>query len=161
MSSVPSKTDIHKRLNDFSHHLQRKGLKLTSQRVLVARKIFTTDSHFTVDDLADKLKKQRNVISRATIYRIVSVMVDAGLLTEHDFGKSSKFYEHTYTQGHHDHIICLDCGRIEEFCNDKIEELQLKVANRLGFEIAHHSLNLYGSCQKLRKNRSCPHKKKS
>ena len=159
MPSSPPKIDIHKRLDDFSHHLQKNGLKLTSQRVLVAKKIFTTNTHFTVDDLAESLKKKRAGISRATIYRIVSVMVAAGLLVEHNFGKSAKFYEHTYSQGHHDHIICLDCGRIEEFYDDKIEQLQLKISDHMGFELAHHSLNLYGSCRKLQEDKTCQYKK--
>ncbi len=151
--------EISKRIDEFSTYLRKKGLKLTSQRLLVGRKIFSMASHFTVDHLADALRDRRDKISRATIYRIVSVMVEGGLLIEHDFGKNAKFYEHVYEQEHHDHVICLDCGHIEEFYNDKIEQIQIEVAMRLDFELRNHSLNLYGSCRKMKNKGICPNMK--
>lgn len=151
---------IGKRLSEFSDCLRKKGLKLTNQRLLVARNIFGIDSHFTVDHLSDVLRKKQDKISRATIYRIVSIMAEAGLLIEHNFGQSAKFYEHiTSKEEHHDHIICMNCGHIKEFCDENIENIQLKVANRLGFDLKEHSLNLYGSCRQLEKHGSCLHQK--
>ena len=152
---------IHKRLDDFSNYLRKNGLKLTNQRMRVARNIFGMNSHFTVDHLTETLKEKEDKISRATIYRIVSVMAEAGLLIEHNFGQSAKFYEHTASDAeHHDHMICVDCGRIEEFCDGDIEDIQLQVANKLGFDLAEHSLNLYGSCRILKESGSCAHQKK-
>ena len=82
-------------------------MKITSQRLLVAEKIFRIESHFTVDSLAEALKDRRGEISRATIYRIVSLMVESGQLTEHNFGQTVKHYEHTPNHEHHDHIVCM------------------------------------------------------
>jgi len=149
------RTDIHKQLAQFSNYLKKKGLKITSQRLLVAEKIFGIQDHFTVDSLAEQLKDRRQEISRATIYRIVSVMVEADLLTEHNFGQNAKYYEHIPGHEHHDHILCLDCGRIDEFVNDRIEELQEQIAAQFGYQLADHSLNLYGRCKELQESGQC------
>ncbi|MCE9499696.1 MAG: transcriptional repressor [Leptospira sp.] len=76
-----------------------------------------------------------------------SKMVEASLLTEHDFGKDFKFYEHIIGHQHHDHIICIECGKIEEFVDEKIEELQAAAAKGKGFTITGHDLNIYGICE--------------
>ena len=155
MTAPHPQIDVHKQLANFSNYLKKKGLKITSQRLLVAEKVFGMESHFTVDALAEALKDRRGEISRATIYRIVSVMVEAGQLTEHNFGQNAKYYEHIPGQEHHDHILCLDCGRIDEFVNDKIEQMQLNIAGEHGYDLADHSLNLYGRCQELRAKGEC------
>ncbi|MBX7056855.1 MAG: transcriptional repressor [Leptospirales bacterium] len=147
--------DIHKQLAVFSNYLKRKGLKITSQRLLVAEKIFGIHEHFTVDSLAETLKERRGEISRATIYRIVSVMVEAGLLTEHNFGQNARYYEHIPGHEHHDHILCLDCGRIDEFVSQKIEDLQTQIASEHGYDLAEHSLNLYGRCRDWKEKGAC------
>lgn len=149
------KTDVHKELTRFSNFLKKEGYKITNQRLLVAEKIFRTTQHFTVDSLTDGLKDHKNEISRATIYRIVSLMVDSGQLIEHNFGQNVKYYEHIPETEHHDHLVCLDCGRIEEFINPHIEELQDQIAGNAGFALKDHSLNLYGKCLELQKNGSC------
>jgi Fur family ferric uptake transcriptional regulator len=93
-------------------------------------------------------KDRRDEISKATIYRILSIMVSGKLLIEHDFGKDYKFYEHIIGHEHHDHIICIDCGRIVEFMDRNIEVLQENIAAENGFIIKGHSLNIYGSCKR-------------
>ena len=155
VSASAPRVDIHKQLASFSNYLKKKGLKITSQRLLVAEKVFGMESHFTVDALAEALKDRRGEISRATIYRIVSVMVEAGQLTEHNYGQNAKSYEHIPGEEHHDHILCLDCGRIDEFMNEDIESMQLKISEEYGFDLADHSLNLYGRCTELRTSGNC------
>jgi len=135
-------------MDAFESYLKDKGLKITNQRLLVAQKIFSTHNHFTAEGLLDQFKDQRDQISKATIYRIISIMVEAGLLQEHDFGKDYKYYEHIIGHEHHDHIICSQCGRIVEFLSPEIEDLQKRAAESNGFTITGHSLNIYGSCIK-------------
>lgn len=153
--------DIHKELANFSEFLKKRGLKITSQRLLVAEKIFHTPNHFTVDSLADTLKDRKGEISRATIYRIVSLMVESGQLTEYHFGQTVKYYEHVPARKHHDHIVCLDCGLIEEFLEPSIEKIQLDVTQKHGFDLSEHSMTLYGHCQQLKKTGKCDRQKKS
>jgi len=131
----------------FQEYLKRAGLKTTSQRMTLAEKIFQIHHHFTVESLMDELRDKKREISKATIYRILSIMVEAGLLAEHNFGQDSKYYEHIIGHEHHDHIICMDCKRIVEFMDKRIEELQEKAARENGFKMEGHSLNIYGKCQ--------------
>jgi len=153
--------DVHKELSLFSEYLKKKGLKITNQRLLVAEKIFRHPSHFTVDTLADSLKDRKGEISRATIYRIVSILVESGQLTEHNFGQHVRYYEHIPRHEHHDHIVCLDCGRIDEFVVAEIESVQTQVAEQHGFTLEEHSLNLYGRCIELKNKGNCARRKEA
>ncbi|MCB1175856.1 MAG: transcriptional repressor [Leptospiraceae bacterium] len=157
MQPTPA-SDLQNRLDRFETYLKKSDMKITRQRMQVAEHIFCSSNHFTVESLADELKhKYRPGISRATIYRIVSLMVEAGMLTEHNFGQNSRRYEFIPGQKHHDHIICLDCGRIDEFVDSEIEKLQPKIAKKHGFTLEDHSLNLYGRCVELARKNRCPH----
>jgi Fur family transcriptional regulator, ferric uptake regulator len=140
--------DISEEMDVFSNFLKKKNLKVTSQRLLVAEKIFSLHNHFTADGLLEMFRDRRNEISKATIYRILSIMVEANLLIEHNFGQDYKYYEHIIGHEHHDHIICTDCRRIVEFLEPSIEELQSKVALEHGFTIKGHRHNIFGICQK-------------
>lgn len=149
-------SEVSREMQIFMDFLKKKDLKVTNQRILVAEKIFSIHQHFTADSLLDLLKDHRDEISKATIYRILTIMVEAKLLAEHDFGRDFKYYEHIIGHDHHDHIICIDCGRIVEFMVTEIEEMQQKVAAQNGFSIQGHRLNIYGSC--MNKD-SCNHYK--
>ena len=146
--------EVEKEMEIFEDLLKKDGLKVTAQRLLVAEKIFSLHSHFTAESLSDMFKDKRDEISKATIYRILSIMVKANLLIENDFGKDYKYYEHIIGHEHHDHIICMDCNRIVEFFEPKIEDLQEKIAESNDFTIKGHSLNIYANCKK---GSSCEH----
>jgi Fur family ferric uptake transcriptional regulator len=141
--------EVEEEMKSFETLLKNEGLKVTNQRMLVAETIFGLHSHFTADSLLDLFKDKREEVSKATIYRILTIMVRGKLLIEHDFGKDYKFYEHIIGHEHHDHIICMDCGRIVEFLEPEIEALQEKAASENGFKIKGHSLNIYGNCENL------------
>jgi len=149
------RSEVNREITNFSNYLKKCGLKITNQRLLVAEKIFGLKSHFTVDSLAESLREHKSEISRATIYRIVSLIVESGQLIEHNFGHNVRYYEHIPRKEHHDHMVCTDCGRIDEFMDDEIENLQLMIAERLGYELRDHSLNLYGKCKELAEKGAC------
>ena len=151
--------DLHREISLFSNYLKKHGLKITNQRLLVAEKIFNEGSHFTVDSLAESLKNRKGEISRATIYRIVSILVESGQLTEHNFSNNVKHYEHIPSKEHHDHIVCMDCKRIDEFIAPNIERLQIQIAKDHNYKLADHSLVLYGKCVYIQKDEECPRKK--
>lgn len=150
--------DLHREISLFSNYLKKHGLKITNQRLLVAEKIFKEGSHFTVDSLAESLKDRKGEISRATIYRIVSILVESGQLTEHNFSNNVKHYEHIPSKEHHDHIVCMDCGRIDEFVAPNIERLQIQIARDHDYKLSDHSLVLYGKCLHLQNGVDCPRK---
>lgn len=140
--------DLDGLLDKFEAFLQKKALKLTSQRRQILEKILDMDkTHFTADDLVDEFRDSRPRVSKATVYRALSVLVESDILEEHQFGEVHKVYELSEGRPHHDHLICDQCGRIIEFFSAEMEKLQDKVAKKKGFHPTHHSQKIYGICR--------------
>ena len=131
----------------FAEFLRQRGLKFTRARRQLLRKIFGMHDHFTAEQLMERLKKERVRASKATVYRTLSILLECDLLTCHDFGEGSLYYEHTFGHDHHDHLFCLNCKSIVEFRDDRIEDLQARVAHEAGFTMIAHSLKMYGLCK--------------
>jgi Fur family ferric uptake transcriptional regulator len=96
------------------------------------------------------MKNKKYRVSRATVYNTLELLVSCDLVTKHQFGKNMAQFEKSYGYKQHDHIICLDCGKVVEFCDPRIEQIQSMMGDILKFEIKHHSLNLYGNCTRLK-----------
>jgi len=126
--------------------LRRKGLKLTRQRSALLDAMFASHRHFSAEDLHRELDGEGQRVSIATIYRTLSVLAEEGLLQRLDVGNGRVLYEHTVGHTHHDHMVCVDCGRITEFCSPEIEALQEKAARAHRFVTVAHSLKLFGYC---------------
>lgn len=139
--------DLEGLLDKFEAYLQRKSLKLTTQRRQILEKILNMDkTHFTADDLVDEFRDARPRISKATVYRTLGVMTEADIVEEHQFGDNHKVYELSEGRPHHDHLICDNCGKILEFFSADMERLQDKVAQKKGFHPTHHSQKIFGVC---------------
>tara|TARA_Y100000590_G_C15254124_1_gene838625 strand:+ start:295 stop:705 length:411 start_codon:yes stop_codon:yes gene_type:complete len=121
-----------------------KGLRLTDQRRLVAKVMSESADHPDVDELHKRVNKIDSKISIATVYRTVKLFEEAGIVSKHDFKGNKARYEQT-SHEHHDHLIDVNTGEITEFVNEDIERLQKKVAEKLGYELVDHRLELYGS----------------
>ena len=122
----------------------KQGVRLTDQRKLVAKVMSESKDHPDVDELHKRVSKFDSKISIATVYRTVKLFEEAGIISKHDFKGTKARYEQT-TQDHHDHLIDINTGEITEFVNDDIEKLQKKVAEKLGYKLVDHRLELYGS----------------
>ena len=120
-----------------------KGVKLTDQRKVIAKIMSESDDHPNVDELYKRVSKIDSKISIATIYRTVKLFEEAGILAKHDFKGGKARYEEL-SEGHHDHLIDIKTGEIIEFVDDEIEKLQKKVADRHGYALVDHKLELYG-----------------
>ena len=126
-----------------------KGVKLTEQRKIIAKIISESKSeygesdHPNVDELYSRVSKVDSKISIATVYRTVKLFEEAGILTKHDFKGGKARYE-AMVESHHDHLIDIKTGEIIEFVDDEIEKLQKKVAEKYGYELVDHKLELYG-----------------
>jgi Fur family ferric uptake transcriptional regulator len=131
----------------FSRFLEKKDLKLTSQRRTILRQAIQTPGHFSAEELLKFSKKQDPTVSKATVYRTLALLKESGILEEHDFGEDKSFYERAQGRRHHDHLICVKCGKIIEFENDPIERLQDSEAKRHSFKIVYHSLKIFGFCK--------------
>jgi len=125
-----------------------KGVKLTDQRRIIARVMSESDDHPDVDELYTRVSKIDTKISIATIYRTVKLFEEAGILTKHDFKGGKARYEEM-RESHHDHLIDVKTGEIIEFVDDEIEKLQKKVADKYGYELVDHKLELYGVKKKI------------
>ena len=121
-----------------------KGVKLTDQRKIIAKVMTDSNDHPNVDELYRRVSKIDPKISIATIYRTVKLFEEAGILAKHDFKGNKARYEQSPKE-HHDHLIDINTGEITEFVNEEIEKLQKKVADKLGYKLVDHRLELYGS----------------
>ena len=130
--------------NDIENKCIEKGVRLTDQRKLVAQVMSSSDDHPDVDELHKRVAKIDSKISIATVYRTVKLFEEAGIVAKHDFKGTKARYEQT-TQEHHDHLIDINTGEITEFVNEDIEKLQKQVAEKLGYKLVDHRLELYGS----------------
>ena len=122
---------------------KQKGVKLTDQRKLIAQIMSNSRDHPHVDELYKRVSKIDSKISIATIYRTVKLFEEAGILTKHDFRGEKARYEEL-PDSHHDHLIDVQSGEIVEFVNEEIEKLQEIVAEKLGYQLLDHKLELYG-----------------
>jgi len=141
----------------FHEFLKSRDLKSTAQRDLIVKEIFSKPHHhFSAEELLEKARKKDSTISRATVYRTLSLLLESKLLDELDIGKGHKYYEPMFGVSHHDHLICLKCEKIVEFESPEIEALQDKIVKKNGFEQVSHSHKIFGycpTCQKKRKSK--------
>ena len=124
-----------------------KGVRLTEQRKLIAKVMSEAEDHPDVDELHKRVNKVDTKISIATVYRTVKLFEESGIISRHDFKGNKARYEQA-TQEHHDHLIDINTGEIIEFVNEDIEKLQKKVAEKLGYKLVDHRLELYGTKNK-------------
>lgn len=132
----------------FEDFLRKRELKLTPQRARIFDRAFSTHEHFTAEELYAWLATQPGPrVSRATVYRTLVLLLEGEFMKSMDVGRGELVYEHVLGHGHHDHMVCLDCGRIEEFHDQRIETLQEEAAAKKGFELVKHDHRLIGYCR--------------
>ena len=126
--------------------LKNAGLKVTLPRMKILEYLECSDvRHQSAEDIYKKLLSDGEEIGLATVYRVLTQFETAGLVSRLNFEGGHAVFE-LNQQGHHDHIVCITCGKVEEFYDDIIETQQLKVAQEKGYAITEHSLTLYGKC---------------
>jgi Fur family ferric uptake transcriptional regulator len=131
----------------FSGFIKKKGLRATRQREEILRAFFSAGRHITVDDLYALVKKKNPEIGYATVHRNLKFLCECGLADEIKVGNKKARYELKYGHSHHDHLICLKCGRFIEVRDEKIEKLQTKLAEANDFIPMRHKLEIYGTCK--------------
>lgn len=140
-------------------NLRNIGLKVTAPRMRILEFFHQhPDAHFSADDVYMTLSKEGMDIGLATVYRVLTQFEEAGIILRNHFesGKAEGRAIYELNQGnHHDHLVCLDCGHVEEFVDTAIESRQREIAEKLGFKLQDHALALYGTCAK----KNCKHKR--
>ena len=127
--------------SEIENECIKKGVRLTDQRKLVAKVMSESADHPDVDELHKRVNKLDSKISIATVYRTVKLFEEVGIVAKHDFKGNKARYEQA-TQEHHDHLIDINTGEITEFVNEDIEKLQKQVAEKLGYKLVDHKLEL-------------------
>jgi Fur family transcriptional regulator, ferric uptake regulator len=121
--------------------------RITPERFEVLDAIMEYQGHFGADDLFVVMKNKKSRVSRATVYNTLELLVQCGLLTKRNFGDNMSHYEFTYRKQQHDHLICVDCGRIVEFTSNKLKNIPQDISKDLGFEFSSYSFNIFARCK--------------
>lgn len=135
-------------LDAFQDRLRRRGFRMTAERRAILDRVARSSGHFDAESLLHGLHAEGVSVSRATVYRTIGHLVDAGLLRKYDLGDRHTQYEPAVGREHHEHMICVVCGSILEFVEKGIEELQDEVCRRHGFRPLSHTLHIHGICER-------------
>lgn len=143
--------EVHRRFRDS---LKARGQRQTPERYAILEAIYAATDHFDANTLYARLKAQGVDVSRATVYNTLDLLLDCDLVVKHQFGTHQAKYERAFAYWQHDHLLCLDCGEILEFCDPRLHGIQETVAGIYGFEVDRHALTLYGRCRR----EACPNR---
>jgi Fur family transcriptional regulator, ferric uptake regulator len=133
--------------------LRKRGFRWTNQRSLIVRMALATHEHFTAEELLASCREEDPKVSRATVYRTLSVLEEEGFVEGLDAGDGGRRFEHVIGHEHHDHMVCTRCHGILEFRDDELERRQEAAAKRLGFRLERHSLRIYGTCRECQRKK--------
>ena len=146
--------EIRDRLDEF---IRKKGLRQTSQRDQILETIFASDEHFTPDELFERLRNAGTRASRATVYRTLGLLVEANLIHEIELGDGQTTYDPNFIDHpDHNHLVCVDCGKVVEFEDNNLSIQSGCITRRLGYRSVRQSLRIEATCERLRKNGNCP-----
>jgi Fur family ferric uptake transcriptional regulator len=137
-------------LRKLHQYLHAQGMKITQQREEIAETFLKANRHASAEELYRRVHRTHPEVGLSTVYRTLKLLVDSGLASRREFGDGITRYEPRSGEGHHDHLICIRCGAIIEFKNQEIEALQKEVAERKGFTVTRHRLEIYGYCDRCR-----------
>lgn len=138
-------------LEIFKTHLKQNGLRMTQERIDLFNLVMTMKSHFNSEEVLQRIKKKKLQVSRATVYRVLPVLVKANLIQQSLLQEGQAHFEVKWNRDHHDHLICSSCAKVIEFHDNTIEILQREIANKYGFYLEDHVMELVGKCAPCRR----------
>ena len=139
-------------LKDFKDHLRSQNLKFTRTRRLIYEEIFSDKTiHPNAYEIHRRLRSKGEKVSLATIYRTLNLLVKSGLVSEIDFGENHSHYEPEISRAAHGHLVCLSCGQVQEFSNEKIQSILKRIGKKSQFKTDKFSIQVFGYCQNCQK----------
>lgn len=134
-------------LERFRRYLRDQHQPVTRQRDMVAEVVLLADDHLSVPAIQRRLREKGHRIGTATVYRVLEILVESGLVKAHDFGEGYRRFEPVSGQGRHEHLVCTRCGRVLEFANEQLERMLPIIADEHHFQHQHHRVEIYGVCE--------------
>lgn len=141
----------HKQASEILREFLKKGQnRITPERFEVMDSALDYEGHFGADDLYVIMKNKKSRVSRATVYKTLELLVQCDLLSKRNFGDNMTRYESSFKRQIHDHLICMDCGRIVEFTNTSLENIPQELSKNLGFKFENYSFNIFARCKNIK-----------
>ncbi len=144
MTATALRPDVHR---IFSRYLEQHGHRKTPERFAILGEVYANEGHFDIEHLYGRLRKRNFRVSRATVYNTMDLLLQCELVRRHQFGGAQAQFERAHAFRQHDHLICDRCGRVQEFCDPRIQNIRSTVGELMHFKVHHHTLHIHGLCQ--------------
>ncbi len=131
----------------FTAYLREHNLPVTAQRLAIAEALLTSDRHLSAEEVAQEVSARGRSVGTATVYRTIDTLVESGLLVERDFGEGFRRFEPARDVPNHEHLVCTQCGKVDEFRDERLERMTTIVAESRGFARQRHRLVIHGVCR--------------
>lgn len=131
----------------FVAYLRQHNLPVTAQRLAIAEVLLSSDRHLSAEEVASELDRRGRKVGTATVYRAIDTLVESGLVVERDFGEGFRRFEPARDIPHHEHLVCTQCGKVEEFRDERLERMTTIIAESRGFARQRHRLVIHGICR--------------